>query len=150
MSIRLKLNGFDELFSQIEKAGGTIDSAAKQCLQKSAQIMHDELKTQMTAAKVDSGLISRMPPPEIEIDGNRYTARVGYEKGNYDPANPSDGHKVVFLNYGTPNRSDEHGQIKDGGKVKLGFIKRAKSKASSKIKKQQEETLNKILGGLNG
>lgn len=147
MSIRLKLNGFDELFTQFEKAGGSIDSAAKKCLQKSADIMHDELKKQMTAANVDSGLINRMPPPEFESEGNRHTARVGYKKGTYDPENPSDGYKVVFLNYGTPNRS-AHGKIEDGGKVKLGFIKRAKSKASSKIKKQQEETLKDILKGL--
>lgn len=147
MSIRLKLNGFEDLLTQIEKAGGTIDGAAKQCLKKSAKIMHDELKKQMTAANVDSGLINRMPPPELESEGNRHTARVGYKKGEYDPNNPSDGYKVVFLNYGTPNRST-HGKIEDGGKVKLGFIKRAKTKASKQIKKTQEETLNAILGGL--
>ncbi len=146
MSIKLKLNGFDELFSQIEKAGGTIDKAAKQCLQTSAQIMHDELKKQMTAANVDSDLINRMPPPEIESEGNRHTARVGYKKGDYDPNDPSDGYKVVFLNYGTPKRS-KHGKIEDGGKVKLGFIKRAKTKASKKIKQSQQETLEKILRG---
>ena len=53
MSIRLKLNGFEDLLEQIEKAGGTIDGAAKQCLQKSANIMHDELKKQMQAAIID-------------------------------------------------------------------------------------------------
>lgn len=147
MSIKLKLDGFDELFSQIEKTGGTIDHAAKSCITQSAHIMHDELKTQMQAANVDSGLINRMPPPEIENEGNRYTARVGYKKGAYDENNPSDGYKVIFLNYGTPNRS-AHGKIENGGKVKLGFIKRAKDKANKKIKKQQEETLKDILKGL--
>lgn len=147
MSIKLKLEGFDELLTQIEKAGGTIDDAAKECLQKSAAIMDAELTAQMQAANVDSGLINRKPPPEIEANGNRLTARVGYKKGAYDPNNPSDGYKVVFLNYGTPYRT-AHGKIEDDGKVKLGFIKRAKDKASSKIKKQQETTLNKILEGL--
>lgn len=147
MSIKLKLNGFDEMFSKIEKAGGTIDGAAKQCLHTSAQIMHDELKKQMHTANVDSGLINRMPPPEIESEGNRHTARVGYKKGAYNPDNPSDGYKVVFLNYGTPKRS-KHGKIENGGKVKLGFIKRAKTKAVTKIKKEQEKTLAEILGGL--
>ena len=142
MSIKLKLNGFDELFSQIEKAGGTIDSAAKKCLQKSANIMHDELKKQMTAANVDSGLINRMPPPELESEGNRHTARVGYKKGDYDENNPSDGYKVVFANYGTPHRS-KHGQ-----QPAKGFIQKAKKKANSKIKKAQKETLDEIIGGL--
>ena len=104
--------------------------------------MHDELTTQMQKANVDSGLINRMPPPEIEADGNRVTARVGYKKGNYNPDNPSDGYKVVFANYGTPRRS-KHGQ-----QPAKGFIKKAKKKASSRIKKVQAETLDEILGGL--
>ena len=149
MSIKLKLDGFDELLSDIEKAGGTIDRATESCLKQSAHIMQKELKSEMQKSNVDSVLIGRMPSPELEVNGNRYTARVGYKKGNYNSNNPSDGYKVVFLNYGTPNRS-AHGKIEKGGKVKLGFIKRAKSKANKEIKKAQEETLNKILGRLKG
>lgn len=143
MSIKIKLDGFDNLLSEIEKAGGTVDGAAKKCLQKSADIMHDELKTQMQKSNVDSGLIDRMPSPEIEAEGNRVTARVGYKKGAYDPQNPSDGYKVVFANYGTPRRS-EHGK-----QPAKGFIQRAKKKARARIKKAQAETLNEILRGLN-
>lgn len=142
MSIKIKLEGFDELLTEIEKAGGTIDEAAQKCLQKSAQIMNDELTTQMQAANVDSGLINRMPPPEVEKDGNRYNARVGYKKGEYDPNKPSDGYKVIFANYGTPRRS------KHGKQPEKGFIKKAKKKASAPIKKAQKETLNNILGDL--
>lgn len=142
MSIKIKLEGFDEMLAEIERAGGTIDGAAKQCLQKSAAIMHDELKAQMQKANVDSGLINSMPSPEIEAEGNRITARVGYKKGAYDPNNPSDGYKVVFANYGTPRRS-EHGQ-----QPAKGFIKKAKKKARARIKKAQAETLDEILGGL--
>lgn len=144
MSIKLKLDGFDDILSQIEKAGGSIDTAAKECLNESAQIMHNELKKQMQASGVDNGLISRMPAPEVEKDGNRYTARVGYKKGAYDPRNPSDGYEVVFINFGTPKRS-KHGKIKA-----RGFIKKAKDKARPRIKKAQDETLKRILGGLNG
>lgn len=142
MSIKLKLDGFDELLSEIEKAGGTIDGAVESCIKQSAGIMHDELKAQMTAAKVDGGLINRMPSPEIENEGNRHTARVGYKKGAYDPRNPSDGYKVVFINYGTPHRS-KHGQI-----AERGFIQKAKKKANTKIKKAQKQTLDEILKGL--
>lgn len=144
MSIELKLEGFDDMLTAIEKSGGTIDGAATQCMQTSAQIMHDELTAQMKAANVDSGLINRMPSPEVESKGNRHTARVGYKKGAYDPNNPSDGFKVVFANYGTPRRS-KHGQQP----VKR-FIEKAKKKAKPKIKKAQQETLDKILGGLKG
>jgi hypothetical protein len=144
MSIKLKLDGFDDLLSKIETAGGSIDSAAKQCLQKSADIMHDELKTQMQKSNVDGGLINRMPPPEVEANANRVTARVGYKKGEFDPQNPSDAYKVVFANYGTPRRS-EHGK-----QPVKGFIQRAKKKARPRIKKAQAETLNDILRGLKG
>lgn len=144
MSIRLNLEGFDGLLKEIEKAGGTIDRAANSCLQQSARIMHDELKAQMKAANVDSGLIERMPSPEVESEGNRHTARVGYKKGAYDPNNPSDGYKVVFANYGTPRRS------KHGKQPEKRFIEKAKKRAKSKIKKAQKETLNKIIGRLKG
>lgn len=138
----LQLKGFDSLFDQIQKAGGSIDGAAKRCVQKSANIMQAELKAQMQAAGVDGGLISRMPPPTIEAEGNRYRASVGYKKGSYDPRDPSDGYKVVFLNYGTPRRT-MHGKV-----AARGFIQKAKKKARPQIKKAQQETLNEILRGL--
>ena len=106
--------------------------------------MNAELKTQMQAANVDSDLINRMPPPEVESEGNRHTARVGYKKGAYDPNNPSDGYKVVFANYGTPRRS------KHGKQPEKRFIEKAKKKAKPKIKKAQKETLNKILERVRG
>ncbi len=136
----LQLKGFDELFEQIQKAGGSIDRAAESCLRQSASIMETEMKAQMQAAGVDSDLINAMPPPQITIDGNRYSAAVGYKKGNYDPSNPSDGYKVVFLNYGTPRRT-KHGKV-----AARGFIQAAKKKARPRIKKAQKETLDKILG----
>lgn len=143
MSIKLQLDGFDELLSKIEKAGGSIDAAAETCLKNSAAIMEAELKTQMSKADVESALINKMPAPTIEKDSNRITARVGYKKGAYNPRNISDGYKIVFLNYGTPRRT-QHGKIKA-----RGFISKAKRKARARIKKQQEETLNEILRGLS-
>ena len=136
----LQLKGFDDLLEQIQKAGGSIDQAADSCLRQSAQIMQAELKAQMQAAGVDSGLINAMPPPQIKTKNNRYGAAVGYKKGNFDPSDPSDGHKVVFLNYGTPRRT-MHGKV-----AARGFIERAKKKARPQIKKQQQATLEKILG----
>lgn len=138
----LQLKGFDNLFEQIQKAGGSIDNAAKMCIQQSAQIMQTELKAQMQAAGVDGDLISSMPQPVIEAEGNRYRAEVGYKKGSYDPSNPSDGYKVVFLNYGTPRRT-MHGKV-----AARGFIQKAKKKARPQIKKAQQETLDEILRGL--
>lgn len=140
MSIKLKLEGFEEMLQQVEGAAAVADRAASSCIKQAAQIMHKELKSEMQKSNVDSDLINRMPQPEIEADGNRYTARVGYKKGTYDENDPSDGYKIVFANYGTPNRS------KHGKQPAKGFIKRAKDNASKQIKKAQKETLNKIMG----
>lgn len=136
----LQLKGFDDLLEKIQKAGGSVDAAADSCLRQSAQIMELELKAQMQAAGVDGDLINRMPPPKITVKNNRYSAAVGYEKGEFDPRDPSDGHKVVFLNYGTPRRT-MHGKV-----AARGFIQAAKKKARPRIKKAQQETLEKILG----
>lgn len=150
MSIKMNLEGFDELLNKIQKAGGKADNAAKKALEKSAKIFEEELKTEMQKSNVDPDLINDMPPPHIESEGGKITARVGYKKGAYDPRNPSTGYLVVFMNYGTPARR-KHGKIRDisdGGKIRLGFIQRAKNKSAKKIKAQQEETLKDILKGL--
>lgn len=142
MPITLKLTGFEEMLTAIEKAGGSIDKAANQCMQKSAKLMDEELKAQMRSANVKSDLINRMPSPEVEKEGNRYTARVGFVKGEYNPTKPSDAYKAIFLNYGTPRRT-KHGQVKA-----RHFIENAKKKAKSKIKNSQQQTFKEILGGL--
>lgn len=142
MSIKLKLQGFEDLLKDIEKAGGSINKATRVCMENSAGIMESELKSKMQSANVAPRLISAMPAPKIESSGNRITARVGYEKGAYDPKNPSNAYKVIFLNYGTPKRT-EHGKVS-----KRGFIQKAKRSAKKKIKAEQEKTLKEILKGL--
>ena len=142
MSIKLNLDGFDEMMKQIEKAQGSVKGATKQCLNKSAQVMDAELKAQMQAANVPAHTIEAMPAPIVEDDHGLMTAKVGYKKGAYDPHNLSTGYKVLMLNYGTPNRT-KHGKVKA-----RGFILKAKRKAKPKIKKEQEQTLHDILKGL--
>ena len=142
MSIKLKLDGFEELLKEVEKAQGNVDKAAEKCAEKGADILQDEMKSKMENAGVDSGLISRMPSPQVENDFGEYTARVGYKKGEYNPKNLSDGYKAVFINYGTPRRT-KHGQVKA-----RGFIDKAKSAARRKIQKEMEKTRNEILRGL--
>ena len=139
MPIKIKLEGFDDLLKEIEKANGSMVKACESAVRQSAATMQSELKSAMNTAGVPSDLINAMPAFEIESEGNYVQAKVGYDKGAYDPKNPSDGYKVVFLNYGTPSRS-KHGKV-----VARGFIEKAKKSARPKIKKQQKEALEKIL-----
>ena len=137
--ITLKFEGFEELLKNIEASGRSINSAVDSCMKQSAQIAEKELKTQMRKSRVPDNLTNAMPSPEIEWEGNKCTARVGYKKGAYDPENPSDAYKVVFLNYGTPHRK------KYGHVAARGFIGKAKKKATPQIKRAQKEALEKIL-----
>lgn len=141
MAIKLKLDGFDELLEQIEAAGRSADSAAESAIKASAQVMQSELKSALSVA-TDSGLAGRLPAPKIEHSGNEVSASVGFESTAYNPRNPSDYHKAIFLNYGTPTRK-QHGQ-----EAARGFVTKAKRRARPKIKKVQKEALEKILARL--
>lgn len=142
MSIELKLEGFDEMLKQIQKAEGDIKPVCEKCAKISGEVMNAELSAQMSSANVPAHLIAEMPAPVVENEHGLITTKAGYKKGAYDPHNLSTGYKVLFLNYGTPNR-------KSHGKVKArGFIAKAKRKAKPKIKKEQEAALKQILKGL--
>ena len=131
--ISITLNGFDELLTKIENAGGTINKAVDSGIRKSAQIQETELKAQMQKSHVDRGLTNRMPPPSIEWQGDTCTPRVGYYKGEYNPKNLNDAYKAIFINYGTPRIAPRE------------FINAAKRKAQPQIKKAQKEVLDKVL-----
>lgn len=143
MPIKIELDGFDELIKQIEKAGGNAQNAAYNAAQQSCHVVLSEIDNEMSSANVSPRLISSSSQGySIEQSPGYISASVGFKKGAYDPKNPSDGYKVVFLNYGTPHRK-KHGQVKA-----RGFIQKAKKKSRAKVKKIQEDTLKEILKGL--
>ena len=73
MAIKIKLEGFDELIEEIEKASGEADRAAKSALSASAQIMDSELRAQLNEA-TESGLAQRMPHFQVKQNGGSYRA----------------------------------------------------------------------------
>lgn len=151
----VKLNlgkDFDDLIKSIEGAIDKVDAAAERCIKENADIMDAELRDKLAACDGDFedgepgaiyALSRRMPPPKIEKNFGVYTARVGFVKGAYDPNNISDGYKAVFLNYGTPKRTTDKGQIKA-----MKFIDKAKKAAKPKIKERQEEVVNEVVKGI--
>lgn len=141
---KVQLTGFDELIKNIEKAGGSVNKAVDECVRKSANIIDTELRNAMIKAKADSpdhSLIKDMDKPEIIWEGNTCYAKVGYKLRNYDPKNLSSGFKALFLNYGTPRRKPSQERARK-------YISKAKTKANPLVKKEQEDTLNKILEDL--
>lgn len=136
----VSLNGFDEMIKALEKAGKDIDAIASDCARRTAEIADANLRDQMRKSGVPNDLINDMPLPKVEHDGNAFYVQVGYEKDRYDPANPSETYKAVFLNYGTPHRSPDRGQLK-----KKGFVSKAKRKSVKEIKKAEEQALTEML-----
>lgn len=142
--------GFKELLERIHEAGGDAEAATWKAAKKGASEMYKELKSEAEASGVPSDLTA-WPKLSFQAEktdsGNRYACKVGWKIGAYDPKNPSDEHKVIFFNYGTPKRYTRDSSYR-GYMDAAGFIGRAKKKARKNVKKAQEEALQEILKGL--
>lgn len=140
--IKLNLKGFDKLLEQIQEAGGNVDKATERAIDKSVDVVSQELHNACNSAGVPSSVSSEIKSERAKWTGNRCSARVGWRLGTYNPKNLSQGFKAIFLNYGTPRRK-EHGKI-----TARNFIATAKKASKPKLRKIQKETLDEILKGL--
>lgn len=146
MAIKLKLDGFDELIRQLEKAGRDADGEGMKCAKECAQILDAELRKQMVETDRDtsgmnrqSSLAQRMPPPQVKNEHGLIKAEVGFKKDTYNPNNPSDAYKAIFLNYGTPRRT-KHGKVEG-----RNFVKKAQKIAKPKMKNAVEKAMDNIV-----
>lgn len=139
---------FDSLLNKIKKAGGDIEAATWNAARKGGKVYKDILVEECQKSGVPGYLINQIRFNCLrDSSGNRFAVVVGWYMDEYNPANPSDGYKVVFMNYGTPRRETSKGA--DRGFVDgRGFIGRARKRSVRPIKKAQEEFLNEVLKGL--
>ena len=162
--IGVKLD-FTGLLEDIQRAGGNASAAAKQAAEECAKVYEAELRAECNADGIPASITNEIRQEvTVESGGNVYAVKVGWEKGEYDPKNPSAAYKAIFLNYGTPKgertvqeQKRVHHELggrwvtlrKNRGKlVARGFIGRAQKNADKKVKKVQKETLARILKGL--
>lgn len=146
--VAIQVNGFDSLLKKIQKAGGDIEAATWDAARAGGRVYYNTLVEECKRSNVPDNLINKIRFNCLrESSGNRYAVVVGWYMDEYDPANPADGYKVVFLNYGTPRRTTESGANR-GYITGRGFIGRAKKKAQKPIKAAQEQFLKKIVDGL--
>lgn len=138
----LQVKGFESLLDKVKTAQGDIVSATTKLANESVDIIYDDLKSSAAAAGVPKSVTDEIKKERAAWQGNICSAGVGWKLGSFDSNNPSQGYKAIFLNYGTPRRS-RHGKIQ--GRF---FITRAKKISKRKVKKAQEETVNKIIGEL--
>lgn len=146
MSIKLNLKGFDELLDKVNKANGDVDKAAAKAIKDSARIAQTELETAAKSAGVPNDIV-RDIRVKTTAKSNVYSAKVGWELGRYDPRKLSSGFKALFINYGTVRRTTKAGQNR-GAMAKppkqKQFITVAKRRANTKIKKSQQQIIEKI------
>lgn len=138
---------FDSLLNKIKKAGGDIEQATWDAARKGGRVYYQTLVEECKKSGVPDHLIDKIRFNCLrDSSGSRFAVVVGWYMDNYDPADPSDGYKVVFLNYGTPRRESSKGNrgYIDG----RGFIGRSKKKSRKLIKQAQEEFLKSVLGDL--
>lgn len=153
---------FQNLLEDIQKAQGNVEQATWDAARAGGREMYKALEQEATASGVPAHLVDKLAmQAERDAGGNRVACRVGWRmSGNYDPRNPADEYKVIFMNYGTPHRLAKDGiRVNIGGQWKTlttdrgrvdgrGFIGRAKKKARPKVKKAQEAALKQILEDL--
>ena len=139
---------FDSLLTKIKKAGGDIEAATWDAARAGGRVYYNCLVEECKRSNVPNHLIDKIAFNCLrDSSGNRFAVVVGWKMPNYNPNNPADVYKVIFLNYGTPRRETSTGANRgyvDG----RGFIGRARKKAVKPIKAAQNELLDKILKGL--
>lgn len=139
---------FDSLLNKIKKAGGDIEAATWDAARKGGRVYYDNLVAECKRSNVPDNLINKIRFNCLrDSSGNRFAVVVGWVMDNYNPNDPADGYKVVFLNYGTPRRTTNEGANR-GYITGRGFIGRARKKSVRPIKAAQEKFLTDLLKGL--
>lgn len=150
----MKLQGFENFLERLQEAGATMENEGRKCFEECAETLYDELYYKSLKAGLDTRLVEQIHEEFIEIPNkNVWHYECGWKKQKPTAENPlPDVYKVMFFNYGTPERTTKSGANR--GKIEAhpvgshGFIKKAKLAAAKKNKKIQEQTLEKILGDL--
>lgn len=152
--MRLKVKGFDEMLARVQKAGGDVDKAAHECMEKSVRILESNLKKEAEASGAPTSTVSH----SVTSSGNRISGETGWKLGNYDSNNPSEGYEAMFREFGT-GRHSARGKGKDrqtaagynrGSTEPRPFMEKARKKSAKPIRAIQEETLHNIVKELEG
>lgn len=150
--IKLQVKGFDDMLAEIQRAGGNIDAAAINCMEKSVAILEDNLKKEAQASGAETTTVMH----SVTVNGNRIAAETGWQLGNYDSANPSEGYRAMFVEFGT-GKSSARSKGKDrqtaaglnrGSTAPRPFMAKARKKSGKAIRDIQQETLQNIAKGL--
>lgn len=152
--MRLKVNGFDEMLERVQRAGGNVDKAARECMEKSVRVLESNLKSEAEASGAPTSTVSH----SVTSSGNIVSGETGWKLGEYDSNNPSEGYQAMFREFGTgkhsarskgKDRETAAGQNR-GSTEPRPFLAKARKKSVKPIRAIQEETLQNIVKELEG
>lgn len=131
MSAKLTLTGVDDLLERLQELGGNVDQAARETIANTGKRVTADLdagitrhnRTGRTKAALKREAVT---PSAVKKVGDRFTLEVGFELPEGLPAR--------YINKGTPTN-----------RPKDPFMDKALNK--SRIKKEQEEFLRKVVEG---
>lgn len=147
--IKLQIGGFDKMLERIQKAGGDIDAAARQCMEESLQVLERNLKKEAEASGAGTSTITHT----VTANGNRISGETGWKLGEYDSNNPSEGYDAMFREFGTGKHS-KRSKGKDrqtaaghnrGSTEPRPFMERARTESVKPVRAIQRKTLQKIV-----
>lgn len=125
----VEMYGVSELLKQIESAGGKVDVAVQQAVDRSLEIIGADMQNFMSGHKDTGETMASFEQISASIKDNKVEAMVGYNAKN-------GGLPAIFLDVGTP-------------KQKPYFYRYyAVENNHKRIEEIQKETLNEILRGL--
>lgn len=152
--MRLQVKGFEDMLAAVQRAGGDIDAAARDCMEKSVQVLESNLKREAEASGAETSTVMHT----VTSKGNRVSAETGWKLGAYDSSNPSEGYRAMFTEFGTGKHS-ARGKGKDrqtaagynrGSTEPRPFMASARKKSVKPVRAIQQETLQNIVKELEG
>lgn len=146
--IKIEFTGFEDLVKEIEKASGKIENAVIKATDAAADVVYTELRTQAAAAGVPDSVTNEIKKTPATMQNNICTATVGWELGEYNPADPSAGYKAILMNYGTPRARRTRAGENRGTMGATHFIRKTKRRSKKKVVAAQKAALNETLKGL--
>lgn len=125
----IEMYGVSELLKKIESAGGKVDEAVAKAVDKSLEIVGEDMQNFMSKHRLTGETYASLEHIKASIQDNTVKAMVGYDAKN-------GGLPAIFLDVGTPKQKPYF------------FRYYAVENNRAKIEQIQQETLNEILRGL--
>ena len=151
MSVKLTLKGFDSYIKKLRELNADVKKVGKEAIGKSVVMFNNELVKQVDASPMSQETKDRMresliKPKVNHVSDNLIIGDAGFRIGDdyHTTDELSGGFIALFNEYGTEGRFTKKKGYR-GSLEKMEFTRRTHRKVDSKIRKLQEEVLEKAI-----